>query len=50
MTAATGEYMSGWLKALAYGVGGAVVVGLTTLVALQERLVYVPVLPGLARA
>jgi hypothetical protein len=42
--------MSGWLKALAYGGGGVAVVGLAALVALQERLVYVPVLPGLARA
>ncbi|KAL6656937.1 hypothetical protein ACP70R_004717 [Stipagrostis hirtigluma subsp. patula] len=42
--------MAGWLKALAYGAGGVAVVGLAALVALQERLVYVPVLPGLARA
>ncbi|KAG2638287.1 alpha/beta hydrolase domain-containing protein WAV2-like isoform X2 [Panicum virgatum] len=42
--------MSGWLKVLAYGAGGVAVVGLAALVALQERLVYVPVLPGLARA
>ena len=42
--------MSGWLKALAYGAGGVAVAGLAALVALQERLVYVPVLPGLARA
>lgn len=42
--------MVGWMKALVYGVGGVAVVGLAALVALQERLVYVPVLPGLARA
>ncbi|CAN6199766.1 unnamed protein product, partial [Urochloa humidicola] len=42
--------MAGWLKALAYGAGGVAVAGLAALVALQERLVYVPVLPGLARA
>ncbi|OEL31082.1 Protein ABHD13 [Dichanthelium oligosanthes] len=42
--------MVGWLKALAYGAGGVAVAGLAALVALQERLVYVPVLPGLARA
>ncbi|TVU38002.1 hypothetical protein EJB05_11349, partial [Eragrostis curvula] len=42
--------MAGFLKALAYGAGGVAVVGLAALVALQERLVYVPVLPGLARA
>ncbi|RLN27510.1 protein bem46 [Panicum miliaceum] len=38
-----------WLTALAYGAGGVAVAGLAALVALQERLVYVPVLPGLAR-
>ncbi|GJN33036.1 hypothetical protein PR202_gb21593 [Eleusine coracana subsp. coracana] len=48
-TAAGGD-MSGWLKALAYGAGGVAVAGLAALVALQERLVYVPVLPGVARA
>ena len=42
--------MVGLLKALVYGAGGMAVVGLAALVALQERLVYVPVLPGLARA
>uniref|UniRef100_A0A453B4L0 Serine aminopeptidase S33 domain-containing protein n=1 Tax=Aegilops tauschii subsp. strangulata TaxID=200361 RepID=A0A453B4L0_AEGTS len=42
--------MVGWLKALVYGAGGMAVVGLAALVALQERLVYVPVLPGLPRA
>ena len=42
--------MAGWLKALAYSAGGVAVAGLAALVALQERLVYVPVLPGLPRA
>ncbi|KAM0917374.1 hypothetical protein ACQ4PT_009546 [Festuca glaucescens] len=42
--------MVGLLKALVYGAGGMAVVGLAALVALQERLVYVPVLPGLGRA
>ncbi|XP_042438323.1 alpha/beta hydrolase domain-containing protein WAV2-like [Zingiber officinale] len=42
--------MVSFLKALVYGAGGFVVVGMAALVALQERLVYVPVLPGLARA
>ncbi|XP_062187489.1 alpha/beta hydrolase domain-containing protein WAV2-like isoform X2 [Phragmites australis] len=42
--------MAGWLKALAYGAGGVAVAGLAALVALQDRIVYVPVLPGLARA
>ncbi|KAK6944770.1 Peptidase S9, prolyl oligopeptidase, catalytic domain [Dillenia turbinata] len=35
---------------LMYGVGGIVVAGLALLVALQEKLVYVPVLPGLTRS
>ncbi|WOL11591.1 protein bem46-like [Canna indica] len=42
--------MVSFLKALVYGAGGVVVVGMVALVAFQERLVYVPVLPGLARA
>lgn len=42
--------MTSWIKALAWGVGGIAVVGMATLVAFQERLVYVPVLPGLSRA
>lgn len=42
--------MVSFLNALVYGAGGVVVVGMVALVALQERLVYVPVLPGLARA
>ncbi|XP_074568115.1 alpha/beta hydrolase domain-containing protein WAV2-like [Curcuma longa] len=42
--------MVSFLKALVYGAGGVLVVGMAALVALQERLVYVPVLPGLARA
>ncbi|KAH7679900.1 putative alpha/beta hydrolase BEM46 protein [Dioscorea alata] len=35
---------------LAYGVGGVIVAGVALLVAFQEKLVYVPVLPGLAKA
>ncbi|KAI0516270.1 hypothetical protein KFK09_008942 [Dendrobium nobile] len=42
--------MTSWMKALAYGAGGIAVAGMATLVAFQERLVYVPVLPGLSRA
>ncbi|XP_072971346.1 alpha/beta hydrolase domain-containing protein WAV2 isoform X1 [Typha angustifolia] len=42
--------MASWLKALIYGAGGMAVVGMAALVAFQERLVYVPELPGLARA
>lgn len=33
-----------------YGVGGIVVAGVALLVAFQEKLVYVPVLPGLTKA
>ncbi|KAJ0981193.1 hypothetical protein J5N97_009448 [Dioscorea zingiberensis] len=35
---------------IAYGIGGVVVAGVALLVAFQEKLVYVPVLPGLAKA
>ncbi|KAJ4957821.1 hypothetical protein NE237_024932 [Protea cynaroides] len=35
---------------LLYGVGGIVVAGMALLVALQEKLVYVPVLPGLTKS
>ncbi|KAK8937991.1 hypothetical protein KSP40_PGU014848 [Platanthera guangdongensis] len=42
--------MASWLKALAYGVGGITGVGFAALVGFQERLVYVPVLPGLSRS
>ncbi|EHA8589415.1 Protein bem46-like protein [Cocos nucifera] len=41
--------MVSFLKALLYGAGGVVVVGMATLVAFQEKLVYVPALPGLPR-
>ncbi|CAN6563736.1 unnamed protein product [Malus baccata var. baccata] len=42
--------MVSYVSALLYGVGGLVVAGMTLLVALQERLVYVPVLPGLTKS
>ncbi|XP_008797791.2 alpha/beta hydrolase domain-containing protein WAV2-like isoform X1 [Phoenix dactylifera] len=42
--------MVSFLRALLYGAGGVVVVGVATLVAFQEKLVYVPVLPGLPRS
>lgn len=42
--------MASWLKAVAYGVGGITAVGFAALVGFQERLVYVPVLPGLPRS
>ncbi|KAG1334238.1 Alpha/beta hydrolase domain-containing protein WAV2 [Cocos nucifera] len=42
--------MVSFLSALVYGVGAMVVAGLALLVAFQEKLVYVPVLPGLAKS
>ncbi|ONK65357.1 uncharacterized protein A4U43_C07F36280 [Asparagus officinalis] len=42
--------MRSYLKVLAYGIGGVAVVGLAALVALQEKMVYVPALPGLPRS
>ncbi|MQL74962.1 hypothetical protein Taro_007338 [Colocasia esculenta] len=47
----TGEpAMVSLLKVLAYGVGGMAVAGVALLATFQERLVYVPVLPGLGRS
>ncbi|XP_042506821.1 alpha/beta hydrolase domain-containing protein WAV2 [Macadamia integrifolia] len=42
--------MVSYVSLLFYGVGGIMVAGLALLVALQEKLVYVPVLPGLAKS
>lgn len=42
--------MVSYLNALLYGLGGMGVAGLALLVAFQERLVYVPVLPGLTKS
>ncbi|XP_048490395.1 alpha/beta hydrolase domain-containing protein WAV2 isoform X2 [Beta vulgaris subsp. vulgaris] len=42
--------MVSYVNALLYGVGGIVVAGMALLVAFQERLVYVPVLPGLTKS
>ena len=42
--------MVSYVSALLYGVGGIVVAGMGLLVAFQERLVYVPVLPGLTKS
>ncbi|KAL3625334.1 Alpha/beta hydrolase domain-containing protein wav2 [Castilleja foliolosa] len=42
--------MVSYVHALLYGVGGIVVAGVALLVAFQEKLVYVPVLPGLAKS
>lgn len=42
--------MVSYLNILFYGVGGLVVAGMALLVAFQEKLVYVPVLPGLTKS
>ncbi|KAK1314483.1 hypothetical protein QJS10_CPA06g02462 [Acorus calamus] len=42
--------MVSYLNVLVYGVGGIVVAGMALLVAFQEKLVYVPVLPGMAKS
>lgn len=42
--------MNTYLKWLLYGVGGLAAAGLAALVALQEKMVYVPALPGLPRS
>ncbi|KAI9191598.1 hypothetical protein LWI28_010656 [Acer negundo] len=42
--------MVSYVNALLYGVGGIVVAGMALLVAFQEKLVYVPVLPGLTKS
>lgn len=39
-----------FVNALLYGVGGLVMAGMALLVAFQEKLVYVPVLPGLTKS
>jgi len=42
--------MVSYMNILLYGVGGLVVAGMALLVAFQEKLVYVPVLPGLTKS
>ncbi|XP_014510621.1 protein bem46 isoform X1 [Vigna radiata var. radiata] len=42
--------MVSYVNILLYGVGGLVVAGMALLVAFQEKLVYVPVLPGLTKS
>ncbi|XP_073290458.1 alpha/beta hydrolase domain-containing protein WAV2-like isoform X2 [Primulina huaijiensis] len=42
--------MVSYVNAFLYGVGGIVVAGMALLVAFQEKLVYVPVLPGLTKS
>jgi len=44
------EKMVSYVNILLYGVGGLVVAGMALLVAFQEKLVYVPVLPGLTKS
>ncbi|KAM7277297.1 hypothetical protein ACFE04_019163 [Oxalis oulophora] len=42
--------MESYVNVILYGVGGLVVTGMALLVAFQEKLVYVPVLPGLTKS
>lgn len=42
--------MVAYMNILLYGVGGLVVAGMALLVAFQEKLVYVPALPGLTKS
>ncbi|KAM7513019.1 hypothetical protein LguiB_011894 [Lonicera macranthoides] len=42
--------MASYWSVLLYGVGGIVMAGMALLVAFQEKLVYVPVLPGLTKS
>ncbi|CAK9152484.1 unnamed protein product [Ilex paraguariensis] len=42
--------MVSYMNLVLYGVGGIVVAGMALLVAFQEKLVYVPVLPGLTKS
>lgn len=44
------EEMVSYMSLVLYGVGGIVVAGMALLVAFQEKLVYVPVLPGLTKS
>lgn len=44
------QSMVSYVSVLLYGVPGIVVAGMALLVALQEKLVYVPVLPGLTKS
>ena len=44
------ERMVSYVNILLYGVGGLVVAGMALLVAFQEKLVYVPVLPGITKS
>lgn len=44
------EGMVSYLQFLVYGVGGMMAAGMALLIAFQEKLVYVPVLPGLGKS
>lgn len=41
--------MGNWLNGMVYGVGGLACASVALLVAFQEKLVYVPVIPGMKR-
>lgn len=45
-----GMVMGSYVNWLIYGAGGIVLAGMALLVAFQEKLVYVPVLPGLTKS
>ncbi|KAL6507158.1 Alpha/beta hydrolase domain-containing protein wav2 [Orobanche hederae] len=42
--------MVSYVSALLYGFGGIVVAGMALLVAFQDKLVYVPIVPGLTKS
>ncbi|KAE8735308.1 Alpha/beta-Hydrolases superfamily protein isoform 2 [Hibiscus syriacus] len=42
--------MESYMSLILYGIGGILVAGLALLVAFQEKLVYIPVLPGLTKS
>ncbi|KAE8682926.1 Alpha/beta-Hydrolases superfamily protein isoform 4 [Hibiscus syriacus] len=42
--------MVSYMSLILYGIGGILVAGLALLVAFQEKLVYIPVLPGLTKS
>ncbi|KAM0037303.1 putative peptidase S9, prolyl oligopeptidase, catalytic domain, alpha/Beta hydrolase [Helianthus debilis subsp. tardiflorus] len=50
LTDSSEREMVSYMSLLSYGIGGIVVAGMALLVAFQEKLVYVPVLPGLTKS
>ncbi|GMJ07316.1 ABHD17 (Alpha/Beta Hydrolase Domain-containing Protein 17)-like Acyl Protein Thioesterase 11 [Hibiscus trionum] len=42
--------MASYISLILYGIGGILLAGLALLVAFQEKLVYIPVLPGLTKS